>query len=560
MKNVTIEKQYLVAYGDIFAGKIEPSELLKDLPQLAALELITYLLHLFNVRKKNDLRFQSHHLFQWVMQLPEGDKMRMFRFIQNNNVLINDPGFKVIDRRPCLDLIQHILFYSAPGTDAPLNKAHISTLLKCLLHFNGVENKAQENLFNWDGKGSVEQFTDYILTVQFRNIEQERPKNYQLQFLKVYYFFQFCESHKTYAGYLETFLKKLCLAGYRGYLFKLIDPYLRLMTNDEPTPKICMSGDGAFLGFYDRLAINGKITGIDQDYKPLRQYPLFKTEENCFVFMDFRFFVDKLYQGFLFDFATIAELPYGTLKGDMGNEFSEHVLFYTVMRKCFGNYGDVRLRGEAIKAKISSGEPDYYIRSGNVLFLFEFKDRGMAASVKYTGDAGKIKEGISAIFERSAKGKNSGITQLLNTIAEIIKGKYREKDIDRAAPEQLIIYPLIVHTDITFESAGVNYFLGKRMKALTTDCGMEKIEIKQVVLIDIDTLMLLQDHFNTGKLDLRECIESYISYTSSEDPQTATFPFDEYIKYYFVEKNHEKIHYPKEFDEIIESFVKTNNS
>lgn len=554
MKNVQIEKVLLLGYVDVYENSdIYPTELLKTLPQTTALEFISYLLHLYNVRKRNDNTFQSHHLMQWMMQLESLDKNKVADFVQQKSKLIFDSSFKLIDRRPCLDLIQHILLY-CPANDRPLNQSDYTVLFKSLLHFNSTENKAQEQLFNWTGDGSIGQFANHILTVQVRNIEHERFKDYVIQFLKVYYFFVFCESHKKYATHLRTFLSSVGLSSYSVYLWKLINPYLEVMVSEPPSPKMYIDDYTEALAFYDRLTINGKISAIDRDYKPLRQYPLFGAGKNTYCFLDFRFFVDKIYQGFLFDFSTVNKIQFGILKTDMGNEFSEHILFYTIMAKCFSKYGDVRLTGEEIKAKIGNGEPDYYIKRESDVFLFEFKDVVITADIKYSGDSEAIKRGIAEKLEKTSSGKRKGISQLLNTIKNIGNDLYKVKGVDDIEADSAIFYPIIVHTDITLESYGVNYFLNKRMMELADELGLSNLNIKGLVLINVDTLILLQDHFKDGKLNLGHCIDNYLSYISSDDPLTATFPFDEFIKHYFVEINKENIGNPKDFTEVITSF------
>ena len=433
-----------------------------------------------------------------------------------------------------------------------MNSTVFSILLKCLLYFNSIEIEAQEKLFNSNDNCSLEEFANHILIVKVRNIEHERFKDYKLEFLKVYYFFIFCESHDKYSNHLNTFLASLGLTSYKSYLWNLMSPYLKIMINEEPTPKINIGGTS--LNFYQRLVINDQIIIPDKDYKPLRQFPLYNSDPNLYVLMDVRFFIDKFYQSFLFDFATVTKIPYSTLKTDMGNEFSEHILFYTIMDKCFGNYGDIRLRGDDIKAKLRSGEPDFYIRNSSKVFLFEFKDIGLTAEIKYSGNAEKIKTSILEKLEKSTTGKQKGITQLLNIIKEIKAGKYNTAGLDVLTAEETEIYPIIVYTDITFESAGVNYFLNKRFEILITESELFPYRIKPLILINLDTLILLQEHFLNGKLDLGKCIDSYIEYISVTDAQTATFPFDEFIKYYFVKENNEKIGYPKDFDSIVATF------
>ncbi len=145
MKNVQIEKEFLLGYNNIYqSGDIEISVVLKFLPQIAAAEFISYILHLFNVRKRNDSRFQSHHLMRWMMKLDSSDKNKVADFIQQEQKLIFGPSFKLIDRRPCLDLIQHILIHCCP-IDRSLNQSDYTALFKCLLHFNSLENNCSNN-------------------------------------------------------------------------------------------------------------------------------------------------------------------------------------------------------------------------------------------------------------------------------------------------------------------------------------------------------------------------------------------------------------------------------
>jgi len=554
MEKVVIEKRILLSFDAIYGnGVVNPKILLKDVPRTAAIEFISYILHLYNVRKKDDHEFHSYHLIQWMMQMDEQENI--IKFLEKEKALIYSSSFSLIDRRSCLDLIQYILIYSdAVSNNHPLNKSHYTLLFKCLLYFNSSEIAAQKMLFDEHEDCSIDEFASYILTVQIKNIEHERFKDFKIQFLKVYYFFSFCESHEKYAIHLNTFLSSLGLTSYRGYLWNLISPYLKMMVNEPPTPKMHIAADSTTLHFYKQFVINDKIFIPEKDYKPLRKFPLYNSGPNLFVYMDFRFFVDKFYQSFLFDFAAKIDVPYNVLKTDMGNEFSEHILFYTIMEKCFGNYGDIRLKGDEIKAKLTSGEPDFYIRENAKIYLFEFKDVGLTAETKYSGDPEKIKKGIFEKLERNYSGKKKGITQLLSTIKEISSGSYGTSLIDELPAGEIIIYPVIIHTDITFESAGVNYFLNKRFEVLLAESESLSHKVKQLTLINLDTLILFQEHFLNGKLDLGICIDSYIEYISVNDGKTATFPFDEFIKYYFVKEHKEKIGYPKDFDLLMNSF------
>jgi hypothetical protein len=494
---------------------------------------------------------------QWMMNMGGSTQKGLLEFVTNNSSVVFDPGFKLLDRRPCLDLIQHLLVYADADSHRKLSKDDFGTLFRLLLTFNSNSIVDQETIFNWDDTGSFQQFADEILKLQLRNIENEKFKDYVLQFLKVYYFFKFCENNDEYDGYLKLFLESLSLPSYKSYLWMLLSPYLNLQISEEPTPIMHFEGDEQFLSFYSRMAINGNVT-IDRDYRSLRALPLFKLSENKFLFLDFRFFVDKFYNGFLFDFSERVGLSFPKLKKGLGSYFSEPVLFYSIMHNCFAGYGNVNLTGEQLKENLKEAEPDYYIRQGNEIFLFEFKDILVPSDIKYSGDINKVKEGLLDKFEKDSKEKRKGIAQLLNSIKQITNGVYADKGMDCTSVADAFIFPIIVHTDVSLEAYGVNYFLDQRMKELMQMNELLVDGMQNLTLIHLDNLLLLQDHFKSGKLGLGDYLKSHHRYISSGDPINDMICFDELVKYYFVQNNKIKIGHPSIFKEIIADFQRAN--
>jgi len=553
MEKVKLERQLILSYDSVYEDHIDLELSFRGLPQKAALEFISYLLHLFNVRKKSDGMFQSNHLMQWMMNMGGQSQQRLVEFVTTNSETVFDPKFKLLERRPCLDMIQHLLVHADCDTSRELDKNDYGVLFRLLLIFNSRAIGDEQDIFDWDHTGTFQQFADAILKVQIRNIENERFKNYVLQFLKVYYFFNFCETSPSYAIYLKKFLDGLSLRSYKSYLWMLLSPYLNLLISEDPTPKMHMEGDEQFLSFYYRLVINNK-TQIDKDYKSLRSFPLYLLEDKMFLFLDFRFFVDKFYNGFLFDFSARTGLPFGQLKKTIGNDFSERVLFYTVMQNCFEGYGDVSLTGDQLKQLLKKAEPDYYIRQGSEIFLFEFKDILLSADVKYADSIEKVKKGLLEKLEIDSKGQRKGISQILNSIKEIRNGKYAEKAVDLSLAAETVIFPIIVHTDISLEAYGVNYFLNQGMHELAHKENISLDNIQNLTLINLDNLLLLQDHFKSGKLELADCLKSYCTYVSSGDPVNDTIPFDEFVKHHFVSKNNEQIGQPSIFKKLLADF------
>ena len=561
MKNVKIELQYLISYDTLYPDQesIDVVKSLSEVPRAAAIEHVSQMLHLFNVRHKLDTKFHIDQLILWVMKTSQHDKNLFGRFVESRPEVINQHNFLFVDRLACIELIQTILVHTVP-IDLELNDRDYSNLFKCLLHFNSLTNLNESKLFNWkQSDGNIDEFICMILPMQFRELEISTARNYKLQLLKVYYFFSFAEKDVKYSQLLSTFLKALNITKYPSYIWRIFSVYFSLMNAKEATCKMIISGDDNYLNFFKRMSISGNdvSTKMNQDYVSIRQSPIFNPKDNEFIFLDYRLFVDKFYLGFLFDFAVSSGISFGNLKSDMGQYFSEHILFYTVMKKCFSRYGQLKLSGEEIKAKIGSSEPDYYIREGAKVFVFEFKDITISTQVKYSGDASVIKNAIIEKLELSSKNQAKGISQLFNTINDIKNGVYKNKDVDSANLDQLMIYPILVVTDVTLEAYGVNYFLQQRLDKLLTASSLARHKIKRLTVINLDTLLELQDYFNNGKLKLPDCINSYINYTSTSDSQTASYPFDKYVKNYFFSKMKQRPTPPEDFLNIMEKFERT---
>lgn len=571
MEQVVLKKQYMLSCEAIYGEDdcVDPLLLLKDIPLTAAIEQIAYLLLRLTNIHKDDKKFHSSNLLVWMMKMSGTDQVKTLQFVTTNPIF-NHPDFVLTDRRACLRLLQ-IILKGGSATNKELSKSDWGILFKSLLICNAIELKKQKDVFDWDNTGSIEDFINKILPVKMRNLEVDRRKDYKVQLLKVFYFFEFCQSDKEYKPYAESFLKVYDLQTYDQYIWNVLYPFLLMMTNNEITCKIQIDENNiGVLNFFNQFLINEKKVTIDEDYILLRQFPIFKSGSNTYTTFYINFLVDKLYQGFLFDFVSIlrksgyASFNYGQLKSDMGNRFSEIHLFYIVMKKCFQFYGDFRKKGTDLKTLLEKGEPDYFIRKSNEIFLFEFKDATLNANVKYSGNASTIKKELIEKFELTEQNgdqpQNKTVNQLKNSIVNILSSRYQQRSVDTFDPENVTIYPIFIFTDVVMEADGVNYFLKERLNNLIENNNLPKNRIKDLVLINLDTLILYQDLFRKSQIDLADCINSYITYVSEGDPANRVFPFDEYFKFYIVRKGFSIITIPEDFNDILKSFSSKNSS
>ena len=559
----------MLSYENIFAVEkdFNPLLSLSTVSLGNAIEQIAYLLLRLTNIHKDEKDFHYSNLISWMMKMNGVNQSKILQFITINKNLVFSSDFILTDRRACLRLMQWNLKAGNASNDE-LSKSDWETLLKSLLSCNMIEIKKQEAIFNWDLTKNTESFLHEILPVKIRNLEIDKRKDYKIQLMKIYYFFEFWQSDFKYKHYIDNFLKFYGLKKYNQYIWNIFNPFLLMMTNNEMTCKIQFDETSTHsINFFNQLIINDKRKSInenDDDYLLLRQYPIFKNGPFTYTVLYMNFLIDKLYQAFLWDFVSVQKkfadtsFSYGNLKNDMGNKFSEKILFYIIMKKCFQFYGECRKTGEELNKFFERSEPDYFIRKGDEIFVFEFKDATLKSEIKYSGNASIIKNELIEKFELSEKDRdksqNKTVNQLSNSIHEIISGKYQQSQVDDFNPDRITIYPIFVFTDVVMEADGVNYFLNERLNNLIETNNLPKDKIKDLVLINIDTLILYQDFFHNSLIDFSDCIKSYLLYINQGEPMTRVFPFDEYFKFYIVRKGQNIVTIPEDFDNIIKSF------
>src|SRR5690606_16476146 len=142
------------------------------------------------------------------------------------------------------------------------------------------------------------------------------------------------------------------------------------------------------------------------DFTGLRSKPIYYHGNNLYSIISLKFFVDKMFQSFLFDLASILEQKpdnkingYPQLKQLVGQDYTEKYLFYEIMRGCFSKSCKKLISGEELKNYLVDGEPDFYIRNGKNIFLFEFKDIMLSAKIKHCGNLELIKYELLQSFE-----------------------------------------------------------------------------------------------------------------------------------------------------------------
>lgn len=511
----------LITYSCLFPDKQpqEFDEYLKTIPTTRAIEFVSHLALTRNqLLKTND---ELSLLMPILFRINKDIQHLIVDYLQS--IKISEYSF--IDSHALLLLTEKLLIYNNPSQDE-LSRDDYSNIM--LAYWICCDERASK-VDNVDRIDSPESFLSVYVPEQLIYNDIIYPKDYRTEFIKCFSFMSFCAEDSIFFEYLQIFSTEYRMT-WQEYLFINFTLYLKMSTNDAGATPIVYINDTyvSALNFMAPICCELGSFVSRTDFRSLRQTPVLKASNNHFIILSDKFFVDKIFSSLLFDFAKILSKykqrtnisGFPDLKQLVGQRFTERILFCEIMNRCFSKYADVMLSGETLKSKISNGEPDYYIRKGSRVFIFEFKDVLLNTEVKYSRDLSKIQNEVLELFEestfekrttKSKKSKPKAIKQLLNVIRE--KLPVIHKEIDKTTLKKIYVFPVIIYTDSNFDVDGVNYMLNERFLSLLSLAELDSCYVvKDLVMINLNNLIQLEDLFFHNKLNLSSCINDYRSF------------------------------------------------
>jgi len=201
-----------------------------------------------------------------------------------------------------------------------------------------------------------------------------------------------------------------------------------------------------------------------------------------------------------------------------------------LLDKVFGRTQCYKISGQAIVKKFGiQSEPDYYVRKGNKIFLFEVKGSMIKGAVKQSFSFTEIESELKAkYFYDPVNKENKAILQLKDRIKTLLTGnaKYDEK----ANNKSIRIYPILLVTELALSTPTVNFILNKWFrKAIMDDTFLKTklVQIRDLVIVDMNTLIEYSEKFEKNNaLFEKTIIEYYASVAERKVRPLKGVPFD----------------------------------
>lgn len=337
-----------------------------------------------------------------------------------------------------------------------------------------------------------------------------------LQIIKGYHFFKYCE-HSKIKEHLSVFLENNGAKSWYHYLYDAIRLILFPLQNKQ--------------GYFPRIELNSQRDGekflrahsfkedtivpleVNQDYTYFKSHPLIELNDGTYLPISPIFCINHIYKSIYFEFKAINESFFGTdnhIKGQgllsiFTTEFSEQTLFERYVRNAICRHRGIKKSDRDCKKEKTFGhEPDFYLRDGNNIILFENKD------IMIPDHIISAKQYDLLEHELDKKLVKKGIHQLIYNIKQIENKIFKW---DSSLPNKPKVYPVLVIDDSSLCAPGLNYILNEVFLQLL-ECNNIKLKVYPLAIVELDTLIAFANHFQHPDVRFKKLLEQYYDYIS----------------------------------------------
>lgn len=502
-------------YSDIFSGEVpELDKLLEGIPSKFVINFLSLVnAYLFWEKEKSifDDLFQRINVINrlQIKDFLNKENTSLFsiaatlRFIQYE--MLNYRDIEEKDLTPAEELNIFKAYLILAEVDSQKLKVSVAKILDELTAENFFYKRAWPMM--------IYQYTINLKTNPFS------------QMLKTIIFFNHFLDKEEYNKVASSYIKQLGLQTIWDYVLLL----MQILVDKNETsqyPKFSFKVTNDFIKFFERFCIRLlPQEGVQStDFIDIRSKPLMKYSGNTFIVLYWSFFVQKIFDGFVYDFTNYSgiknhpDFRKKSFKSYIGTEIGEKIIFRKITDYCFH---DAKYTFKVYDEHGVDGFPDLYYREGINLFLIEFKDITISAQSIDNFDSSAFISEIEEKLFKNKEGKPKGIHQLINFINILNRKLFRGDSFLIDRQNELNVYPVIVYTDRMLSVPGVNKYFASKFKELKSvilpHSNFKKVN--DVVFINIDFFINNCRELKSKEIRLHELIKKYISAIDRREKQ-----------------------------------------
>ena len=337
-----------------------------------------------------------------------------------------------------------------------------------------------------------------------------------LQIIKGYHFFKYCEQSKI-KEHLSVFIENNGAKSWYHYLYDAIRLILFPLQNKQgnfPRIELNTQRDGEkFLRAHSFKEDTIVPLETNQDYTYFKSHPLIELNDGTYLPISPIFCINHIYKSIYFEFKAINESFLGTanhIKGQgllsiFTTEFSEQTLFERYVRNAICRHRGIKKSDRDCKKEETFGhEPDFYLRDGNNIILFENKDIMIPDHIVCSKQYDQLEQ---ELYKKLVK---KGINQLICNIKQLENKTFKW---DSNLPNKPKIYPVLVIDDSSLCAPGLNYILNEVFQQ-QLKCNNIKLKVYPLAIVELDTLIAFANYFQLPNVRFKKLLEQYYDYIS----------------------------------------------
>lgn len=238
----------------------------------------------------------------------------------------------------------------------------------------------------------------------------------------------------------------------------------------------------------------------NEDYVAFRNRPFIRIAPRKYAIVDLTFIIDKLYNGLYFELNGLWKERYpeneNEFKRLFTTEFSEEYMLAADLKEITDAHGWFSLSDkECCELSRQDSAPDFYIRDGKNVFLFESKDVIIRKDIKAKGTISELLQAADKNYVGYHDGKKyrvKGVGQLVKNAKRIQDGTFSwDKEVD----QESTIWLVLVVADYKQVAAGWKNYLNRRMNEECLRQGVDCERVRPLILADIGTITWYKENF-----------------------------------------------------------------
>jgi len=414
-------------------------------------------------------------------------------------------------------------------------------------------------------------YASFYATNEFTNFDEKLALSEQMYYAKV--FFDFITSRDEYRHVYEKFLEIFCIGKWQEYYLAIAAfsalslkegvGVLDVKKQDKDHLITQSVVDAISVSQHDYIEINEEVGDNNRDFAAFRAHPLIHMELSQYMLYNKPLIIDRLYNSLYFDL-----MPYKLKYKDKSyNQFFkeifvekylfDHTMLNCISERnidaCFPAKEDILLP-DYIDKKEVVGQPDFYLRENQDVYIFECKAIKLNGDLKSDPDIDEIIEELSnkLYLKRWKIGKNGkkkslksprdeGVGQLVNHIRSIEDGSF---EWDTIRNTNIRYYPVLVLENSEIMQSPLSDIANEWY----SECLKERVNEHQkkcrpLIVMTIKTLFLYDTYFqDKGFSYYFERFYSDCQYRGNDDRITMSpfQSFDEWMtrKYKSLKQNY----------------------